>query len=177
MDLILVAMLRLRSLARRQLRLLDNRWKQLQSAIAMKSFTLRMLLVTALAIFGLFAVPAHAQQNASESERLDRLERRVNEIAQQQGVSVHQDQSTRQDQSMHQDKRRRDLHGLVCMIIFGAIIFNILIAIWIFTDIRRRGTGAGIFIVLALVAGVPAAIIYALVRIGDAKLVEPVRTL
>jgi hypothetical protein len=51
--------------------------------------------------------------------------------------------------------------ALVCM------VCNVLLAIWIFTDIRKRGEGSGIFVVLALVAGVPAAIVYALVRIGD----------
>ncbi len=50
-----------------------------------------------------------------------------------------------------------------------ACISNILIAIWIYTDIRKRGEGPGIFIALALMAGVPAAIIYAIVRIGDKK--------
>jgi len=52
---------------------------------------------------------------------------------------------------------------------FVGFIFNILIAIWIFTDIRKRGEGSGIFIVLALLAGIPTAIIYAIVRIGDRK--------
>ncbi len=66
-------------------------------------------------------------------------------------------------------KARHDLHGLLCLIFLGAIIFNILLAIWIFTDIRKRGEGSGIFIALALVAGIPAAIIYTLVRIGDKK--------
>jgi len=59
-----------------------------------------------------------------------------------------------------------DLIKLCCLVAF---IFNILIAIWIFTDIRKRGEGSGIFIALALLAGVPAAIIYAIVRIGDKK--------
>ena len=43
------------------------------------------------------------------------------------------------------------------------------LAIWIFTDIRKRGEGSGIFVAIALVAGIPAAIIYALVRIGDKR--------
>ena len=49
------------------------------------------------------------------------------------------------------------------------ILCNILLAIWIFTDIRKRGEGSGIFVAMALVAGIPAAIIYSLVRIGDKK--------
>jgi hypothetical protein len=36
-------------------------------------------------------------------------------------------------------------------------------------DIRKLGQGNGIFIILALLAGFPAAILYALVRIGDKK--------
>lgn len=50
-----------------------------------------------------------------------------------------------------------------------ASVINILMAVWIFTDIRKRGEGHGIFIVLALLAGIPTGIIYALVRIGDKK--------
>jgi hypothetical protein len=57
-----------------------------------------------------------------------------------------------------------DLMGLVLLV---CILCNVLLAIWIFTDIRKRGEGSGIFIALALVAGIPAAIIYSLVRLGD----------
>jgi hypothetical protein len=48
-------------------------------------------------------------------------------------------------------------------------LLHILLAVWVYTDIRKRGEGHGIFIVLVLLAGLPAAILYALVRIGDAK--------
>jgi hypothetical protein len=162
----------------------------------MKNLALRIALVIALTMFGFVVAPAHAQQNNSSTsnDTLERLERRINEIAQRQEQMMRQmGQSQNHSDVLPRDgdghpmapgtgqppmtKHRRDLHGLVCMIIFGAIIFNILIAIWIFTDIRRRGTGSGIFIVLALIAGVPAAIIYALVRIGDSKMIEPVRTI
>lgn len=63
-------------------------------------------------------------------------------------------------------KSVKDFLGLVFLV---CIVSNILLAIWIFTDIRKRNEGSGIFIALALVAGVPAAIIYALTRIGDKK--------
>jgi hypothetical protein len=49
------------------------------------------------------------------------------------------------------------------------VVCNILMAIWIFTDIRKRGDGSAIFVAMALVAGIPAALIYALTRIGDKK--------
>jgi hypothetical protein len=66
-------------------------------------------------------------------------------------------------------KRLKDLACLLKLIFLVALIFNILLAIWIYTDIRKQGQGSGIFIALALLAGVPAAIIYAIVRIGDKK--------
>lgn len=49
------------------------------------------------------------------------------------------------------------------------LVCNVLLAAWIFTDIRKLGQGHGIFVALALLAGFPAAILYAVVRIGDKK--------
>jgi len=66
-------------------------------------------------------------------------------------------------------KHLQDIAGVVKLCFLVAIVFNILLAIWIYTDIRKRGEGSVIFIALALLAGVPAAIIYTLVRIGDKK--------
>jgi hypothetical protein len=61
------------------------------------------------------------------------------------------------------------LHGLVKLCLLVVIVFNILLAIWIYSDIRKRGEGSGIFIALALLAGIPAAVIYTLARIGERK--------
>lgn len=49
------------------------------------------------------------------------------------------------------------------------LVCNVLLAAWVFTDIRKLGQGHGIFVALALLAGFPAAILYALVRLGDKK--------
>ncbi len=49
------------------------------------------------------------------------------------------------------------------------VLVHILVAIWVFTDIRKRGEGHGIFIVLALLTGICGGILYALVRLGDRK--------
>jgi hypothetical protein len=63
-----------------------------------------------------------------------------------------------------------DVLGLVCLI---WIVCNILMAIWIFIDIRKRGEGPAIFVAMALVAGIPAALIYSLIRMGDKKASSP----
>lgn len=46
---------------------------------------------------------------------------------------------------------------------------HVLLASWVFIDIRKRGDGHGIFVALALLGGLPATILYALVRLGDMK--------
>lgn len=63
----------------------------------------------------------------------------------------------------------KSIHCLLGLLLLIGFVCNILLAIWIYTDIRKRGEGSGIFIAVALVAGIPAALIYALTRIGDRK--------
>ena len=59
--------------------------------------------------------------------------------------------------------------GIIRTFVVVWLVCNVLLAAWIFTDIRKSGQGHGIFIALALLAGFPTAILYALVRIGDKK--------
>ena len=183
----------------------------------MKNISWRLGLAAACAVFTLFgsAIPVSAAEpdQGPPADRLERLERRVNEMAQRQEqlmqrLGAQQERGTsmaapdreniraRQPQPGHADfgqpippagapelagspapagspahdaNAHKDIAGLIKFCFLVAFIFNILVAIWIFTDIRKRGEGSGIFIVLALLAGVPAAIIYALVRIGDKR--------
>jgi hypothetical protein len=59
--------------------------------------------------------------------------------------------------------------GILRAILVVWVVCNVLLASWIFVDIRKLGQGHGVFIALALLAGFPAAILYAVVRIGDKK--------
>ena len=70
---------------------------------------------------------------------------------------------------MHGARAAKGVHDIVGLLFLIGILCNVLLAIWIFTDIRKRGEGSGIFVAMALVAGIPAAIIYSLVRLGDKK--------
>jgi hypothetical protein len=47
-------------------------------------------------------------------------------------------------------------------------IVHILVAVWVYQDIRKRNTGSGIWIVIALLTGLLGALVYAVVRLGDA---------
>ena len=178
----------------------------------MKSVAWRLGLAgvcAALTMFGR-ATPALAAEEAQggPGDRLERLERRVNEMAQRQEQLMQRLGAQQERQGSMAGPGRENFRppmawrgqpmvspevpapagvpapaaapvcpmkccqgiaGLVKLCLLVAIVFNILLAVWIFTDIRKRGEGSGIFIALALLAGVPAAIIYSIVRIGDKK--------
>jgi hypothetical protein len=182
-----------------------------------KSSTWQIRLVVmglAAILFGLTTpIDAADEDRSGPAERLDRMERRVNELGQWQQQLMHQLAAASEHPGsmalpgggnlppglfkpgkvgMGQPmpttgvavppgmpvpagapvcpaKCCKDIGGLIGLVLLVAFIFNILVASWIYTDIRKRGEGSGIFIALALLAGVPAAIIYAIVRIGDRK--------
>lgn len=176
----------------------------------MKSLACNLCLMSAVSCLMLFGVPrvmiAADQNPAGPDGRLQRLEQRINELADRQEQLMRRFGGPQEGQgpmgqpgmmpqpgAMPQPgpmgqpgmmpqlgmmpptgpiaplagKVLHDLAGMVRFIILGCIICNILLAVWIYTDIRKRGEGPGIFIALALLAGIPAAIIYSLVRIAD----------
>lgn len=65
------------------------------------------------------------------------------------------------------DKGRRE--GLGPLLLLGFIVVHILCAVWVFQDIRQRACGSGIWIVIALLAGLFGTLVYAVVRLGNAE--------
>jgi len=64
-------------------------------------------------------------------------------------------------------------HGpLLALLVLGSAIIHILLAVWVYQDLRRRNTGSGIWIVITLLAGLCGAAVYALVRIGEKPLTD-----
>lgn len=68
------------------------------------------------------------------------------------------------DQARHD----RDGGGAALLLILCGVV-RILVAVWIYQDIRLRNTGSGLWIVLGLIGGLLAALVYAVVRLGDTK--------
>jgi len=64
------------------------------------------------------------------------------------------------------DDEREGLLGLLLAI---CVIVRILLAVWVYMDIRQLGSGSGIWIVIVLLAGLLGALVYAVVRIGDIR--------
>ncbi len=164
----------------------------------MKSLMVRLYLAAALVSLAVLGqtTSTRAQENPNvPADRLERLERRVNEMAERQDQLLRRMDAQMEHQgplaqpagenlrhpmpppgapaagpqNPHAARVAKGLHDTLGLLFLIGIICNILLAIWIFTDIRKRGEGSGIFIAMALVAGIPAALIYALTRIGDKK--------
>ncbi|MFC1497985.1 PLD nuclease N-terminal domain-containing protein [Verrucomicrobiota bacterium] len=68
----------------------------------------------------------------------------------------------------HKNKKQgRDCHGKKCTFLILCAIVNVMLAIWVYQDIRRKNAGSGIWIVLTLLMGFFGALLYAMVRLGD----------
>jgi hypothetical protein len=64
-------------------------------------------------------------------------------------------------------KHHDDKGGGVLVVVL--LIVHILMAIWVYQDIRKRNAGSGIWIVVALLTGLFGALVYAIVRLGNSK--------
>ncbi len=68
--------------------------------------------------------------------------------------------------------KHRDEGRLVPFIIL-CLVVHILVAVWVYQDIRKRNAGSGIWIVIALLAGLLGVLVYAIVRLGDGRQSPP----
>jgi hypothetical protein len=83
----------------------------------------------------------------------------------------------RKNQELELEKHRIDLeqmrrqahkpgpHPLLALI----LVVHILTAVWVYQDIKHRGCGSGIWIVIALLTGLLGTLVYAVVRLGDSE--------
>lgn len=55
------------------------------------------------------------------------------------------------------------------LFLLGCLIVHILSAIFVFKDIRARNCGSGIWVVIALLAGLFGVIAYGIIRLGDSN--------
>ncbi len=67
----------------------------------------------------------------------------------------------------HEEMAGHDGHGEAFPLLAIICIVHILVAVWIYQDIRKRNTGSGLWIVIALLTGLLGALVYAVVRLGD----------
>jgi hypothetical protein len=69
----------------------------------------------------------------------------------------------------HLRHRKHHRKGGMVPFILVCIVIHLLVAIWVYKDIRERNSGSGIWIVIALLAGLFGVLAYAIVRLGDIR--------
>jgi hypothetical protein len=65
--------------------------------------------------------------------------------------------------------RERDGRGVLGVLLLICAVVHILVAVWVYMDIRQLNRGSGLWIVIALLTGLLGALVYAVVRIGDGR--------
>jgi hypothetical protein len=71
------------------------------------------------------------------------------------------------------DHQKHSNKSVVVPFIILCLVVNILVAVWVYQDIRKRNAGSGIWIVIALLAGLLGVLVYAIVRVGDSQQSTP----
>jgi uncharacterized membrane protein (DUF106 family) len=141
----------------------------------MRKLLLAMFIGTSL----YFTLPSMAIAEEDEDVELERfhqqldMQEREMELDQRRSEMHHENQMRELELEKHRTQMKKFQHHPrknKCMpLILLCLVVHILVAVWVYQDIRTRGTGSGIWIVIALLAGLLGALVYAVVRLGDVK--------
>ena len=126
-----------------------------------------------------FTLPAVAIAVGDEDFDVERaqqhldVEEREMELEQRRAGMHHENQMRELELEKHRAQMKQFQHhprkDKFAPLVLLCLVVHILVAIWVYQDIRTRGTGSGIWIVIALLAGLLGALVYAVVRLGDVK--------
>ncbi len=133
----------------------------------MKRCILIMVLATMFAPAAVFSQELERQEDPEFQmemhERQMELEQRDAEMGFQQSMYELELEKSRIGLERMRIGHKHRKHPFLLLV----IIVHILVAVWVYQDIRKRNAGSGIWIVIALLAGLLGVLVYAVVRIGD----------
>jgi len=135
----------------------------------MKRYVLMSLLLASM-----FACPAVLAKEFVPEDIEAQMAMREREMElQQREAKMDMDREMRklelEGQRLKLDLARRGHKGEPHPLLLLVVVVHILLAIWVYIDIRQLNRGSGLWIVLVLLAGLLAAIVYAIVRLGDGR--------
>lgn len=134
---------------------------------------LSVMLLSMLAVPAVFSQEFEPEdmemQMRMQQQKLDLEQREADMDMQRQMKQLDLEQRKMElERSRHDDDDRECEGGLVVLLLICAVV-NILVAVWVYMDIRQLNSGSGIWIVIALLTGLLGALVYAVVRIGDIR--------
>ena len=145
------------------------------------------VLISVLAVMFLVTI-AFGQEHGEAKEQQENIERQIHlrrmqlEMEEQEGeLDFHRnmrklDLVERRAALSHKQKaqkypkhsKHRCGEKMVPLMIICFVV-HILLTIWVYGDIRKRGSGSGIWIVIVLLTGLFGVVPYAIVRLGDVR--------
>jgi hypothetical protein len=138
----------------------------------------RKVLISVL-LSAMFACPAALSQELGPENMEFKMQMRQREMELKQREAKMD--MERQMQQLELEQRRMELErargdddndegkGALGLLLAICVIVRILLAVWVYMDIRQLNRGSGIWIVIVLLAGLLGALVYAVVRIGDGR--------
>ena len=143
-------------------------------------------------LFTLFPVATVLAQEGDEGGDLDALELQIRqkemelELAQMEAklkfeLELANLELEKKKIDIQAHRRRLEDHGgggraVVGLFLLVMFVVNLLAAIWVYLDIRKRNAGSGIWIVITFFTGLFGSLIYCLIRLGDIKAENPAPT-
>ena len=80
-------------------------------------------------------------------------------------IELEQIRRPKEEPAHAEHHRKEGPHPLLLLV----LVVHILAAVWVYQDIRQRGCGSGIWIVIALLTGLLGTLVYAVVRLGNGE--------
>ena len=136
----------------------------------MKRYILSMILAAMLLPTGLFGQEQELEDVEFQMEVRERqmeleqreakmdIERRMQEL----------ELEERELELEHLRRKHHEKDGAHPLLLL-VLVVHILVAVWVYQDIRRRGCGSGIWIVIVLLTGLLGTLVYAVVRLGESE--------
>ena len=140
----------------------------------MKRYVLMSFLLVSM-----FACPAVLSQEFEPEDMEIRMEMREREMelqrldvkmnAEREMQKIELEQRRLELERAREDDDDDDDEGALGFLFLICGVVHILVAIWVYIDIRQLNRGSGIWIVIALLTGLLGALVYAVVRLGDGR--------
>ena len=142
----------------------------------MKRYVLSIVLMTMFVSTAAFAQEPEPEEDLEREMHLNsmrleleereaelRFQERMRELELEKGRIELEHQRKPQEHFKHHRKGKPHLLLIVLFIV------HILMAVWVYKDIRERNRGSGIWIVIVLLTGLFGVLAYAVVRLGDIR--------
>lgn len=136
----------------------------------MKRYILTMVLVAMFAPAVVFSEENEPRENPEYQMEMRNMEMELEQRDAEMGFQRNMRELELEERKIELERLRRGhkhrshkKHPLLLLV----LVVHILLAVWVYQDIRKRNAGSGIWIVIAFLAGLIGVLVYAVVRLGD----------